>query len=136
MKCVRSALEMEASKEEQRDVARFLLAEGTGTREIHIRMSAVFGEHCMSLTNVHKWQKRFREGRTSLQEIRAWDRVIESLRLMKLRRLMVLSGKTDELQRNKFVFRSVEEVQEWARLWFNQRPTSFYNTLSSRLPVG
>ena len=31
VKCVRSALEMEASKEEQRDVVCFLVAEGAGT---------------------------------------------------------------------------------------------------------
>ena len=31
-KCVRPALEMEASKEEQRGVVRFLMAEGVATR--------------------------------------------------------------------------------------------------------
>ena len=59
---------MEAIKEELRGVVRFLAAECAGTREIHRRMSAVYGEHCMSQTSVHKWQKRFREGRTSLQD--------------------------------------------------------------------
>ena len=67
-KYVRPALEMEASKEEKRGVVRFLVAEGAGTRTIHRRMSAVYGEHCMSLTSVHEWQKRFRERRTPLQE--------------------------------------------------------------------
>ena len=66
VKCVRPALEMEASKEEKRDVLRFLVAEGAGTREIHGRMSVLYGEHCMSLTSVHECQKRIREGRTSL----------------------------------------------------------------------
>ena len=65
VKCVRPALEMEPRKEEQRGVVRFLVAEGAGTREIHRRMSAVYGERCMSLTSVHEWQKRFREGGTS-----------------------------------------------------------------------
>ena len=32
VKCVRPALEMEASKEEQRGVVRFLVAEGAATR--------------------------------------------------------------------------------------------------------
>ena len=32
VKCVRSALEMEASKEEQRGVVRFLVVEGAATR--------------------------------------------------------------------------------------------------------
>ena len=68
---MRSALEMKASKEEQRGVVRFLVAEGAGTREIHRRLSAVYGEYCMSLTSVHEWQKRFRGGRTSLQDDQA-----------------------------------------------------------------
>ena len=57
---------MEASKEEQRGGIRFLLAEGAGTCEIHRHMSAAYGAHCLSLTSVHEWQKRFREGCTSL----------------------------------------------------------------------
>ena len=32
VKCVRPALEMEASKEEQRDIVRFLVAEGAAMR--------------------------------------------------------------------------------------------------------
>ena len=63
VKCVCPALEMEESKEEQRGVVRFLVAEGARTREIHRRMSAVYGEHCMSLTSVHEWRKTVREGR-------------------------------------------------------------------------
>ena len=39
VKCVRPALEMESSKDEQRGVGRFLMGEGTGTREIHRRIS-------------------------------------------------------------------------------------------------
>ncbi|XP_071447076.1 uncharacterized protein [Hetaerina americana] len=57
---------MEASKEEQRgDVVCFLVAEGAGVHEIHRRMSAVYGQHCLSLTSVNEWHRRFREGRTS-----------------------------------------------------------------------
>ena len=44
---------------------RSLVTKGDGTREIHRRMSAVYGEDCMSLTSVHEYQKRFLEGRTS-----------------------------------------------------------------------
>ena len=51
VKCVRPALKIEASKEEQRGVVLFLAAEGVGTRKIHCRMSAVYCEHCMSLTS-------------------------------------------------------------------------------------
>ena len=54
VKCVRPALEMVASKEEQRGVVSFLVAEGSGTLEIHCHMSTVYGEHCMSLTSVHE----------------------------------------------------------------------------------
>lgn len=54
VKCVHLALEMEASKEEQRDVVCVLVAEGAGTRMIHRCMSAVYGEHCMYLATVHK----------------------------------------------------------------------------------
>ena len=66
--CVHPALQMEASKEDQRGVVRFLVAENAGTYEIHRRMSAVYGKHCMSLTRVHEWQQRFCKGRTSLQD--------------------------------------------------------------------
>ena len=66
--CVRPALEMEASKEEQRGVVHVFVAEGAGTREIHSRMCAEYGEQCMSLTGVYEWQKTFREGYTSLQD--------------------------------------------------------------------
>ena len=59
---------MEARREEQRGVVRFLVAEGAETRQIYRRMSAVYGEHCMFLTSVHEWQKRFLEGRASLQD--------------------------------------------------------------------
>ena len=59
---------MQASKEEQRGVVRFLVTESAGTREIHRRMSAVDGEHYVSLKSVQEWQKRFRVGRISLQD--------------------------------------------------------------------
>ena len=45
VKCVRSALKMEANKEEQKSVVHFLVADSAGTREIHRRMCAVYGEH-------------------------------------------------------------------------------------------
>ena len=45
-----------------------MVADGAETHEIRRRMSAVYGELCMSLTSVHEWQKRFREEHTSLQD--------------------------------------------------------------------
>lgn len=59
---------MVSSKEEQSGVVWFLAAEGAETRELHRLMSDVYGEHSMSLTNVHEWHKSFREGCTSLQD--------------------------------------------------------------------
>ena len=61
MKCVRPALEMEASKQEQRDVVRFLVL----LEEAKFIVACLL---CMYLTSVHEWQKKFREGRTSLRE--------------------------------------------------------------------
>ena len=48
MKCVRPALEMEINKEVQRDMVRFLVVEGAGTREINRLRSAVHGESSRS----------------------------------------------------------------------------------------
>ena len=31
-------------------------------------MSAVYGKHSISLTSMYEWQKKFHEGRTSLQD--------------------------------------------------------------------
>ena len=68
VQCICLALEMEASKGEQRHVIRFLVTDGVGTCKLHRRISAMYGEHYMSLTSVKEWQERFREGRTSLQD--------------------------------------------------------------------
>ena len=61
-------MEMEARKEEQRGMVLFLVAEGAGAPEIHRRVSAVYGEHCIPLASVQERQKRFCEGRLSLQD--------------------------------------------------------------------
>ena len=46
VKCVRPALEMEASKEEQRDIVRFLVAEGAAMcHKFKIPSNAVGGNH-------------------------------------------------------------------------------------------
>ena len=46
VKCVRPALEMEASKEEQRGVVRFLVAEGAATRhKVETSWNAVGRNH-------------------------------------------------------------------------------------------
>jgi response regulator of citrate/malate metabolism len=59
---------MYAPSEEQRGVIRFLTAEGVNQHEIHRRMKAVYGEHCLSLTATKRWSKRFSEGRVSVKD--------------------------------------------------------------------
>ena len=44
LKCVGPALEIEASKEKQRGVIRFLVAEGAGTREIKSKRPATLSD--------------------------------------------------------------------------------------------
>ena len=61
-----SSTENGGNKRRAERCGSFLVAEGAGTREIHCRMSV--GEHCMFLTSLYEWQKRFGEGRTSLQD--------------------------------------------------------------------
>ena len=47
---------------------QFLTAEGVEGREIHYRITAVYGEHSMSCSCVLEWHKRFWEDRVSLQD--------------------------------------------------------------------
>ncbi len=49
-------------------MVRFLTAEGVFQQEISRRMTAVYGEHCISLATVKRWSKRFREGRESCKD--------------------------------------------------------------------
>ena len=59
---------MEASKEEKRNVVKFLTAEGVGGTDINRRISQVYGDYCMSPSKVKAWHKRFRKGRVSLAD--------------------------------------------------------------------
>ncbi|PRD31945.1 UNVERIFIED_CONTAM: hypothetical protein NCL1_21952 [Trichonephila clavipes] len=52
--------------EEQRNVIRFLTAEGEKPAAIHRRMVTVYGEKCVSDKSVRKWSARFRAGRESV----------------------------------------------------------------------
>ena len=54
--------------EEQRDVARFLWAEGVKPVEIHRRMLAQYGQSTMSQRKVYEWVERFRSGRTRVTD--------------------------------------------------------------------
>jgi hypothetical protein len=59
---------MEASKTEQRSVIRFLVAEGNSSANICRRMKNVYGVHCLGRTALNNWCKKFRGGRTSIQD--------------------------------------------------------------------
>ena len=133
VKCVRPALAMEASKEEQRGVS-FLGSWGCW----NTWNSSSSYLLCMANT-VCLWQVGTSGRRDSAKDahhykmFRVRDRPLEPLRLLWLRGFMVWSENTDESHRNKFVLRSDEEVQELVRLWNHQRPTSFYKTGIYRL---
>jgi hypothetical protein len=56
---------MDSSKEAQRAVIQFLLAEGVSGTDIYSRMKNVCGTECMSHTAVFRWCSDFRHGRVS-----------------------------------------------------------------------
>ena len=54
--------------EEQRDVVRFLWAEGVKPVEIHRRMLAQYGQSTMIQRKVYEWVERFKSGRTRVTD--------------------------------------------------------------------
>jgi len=54
--------------EEQRDVVRFLWAEGAKPLEIHHRMLGQYGQSTMSQQKVCEWVERFKLGRTRVTD--------------------------------------------------------------------
>ncbi|XP_052755880.1 protein GVQW3-like [Galleria mellonella] len=57
-----------ASVEEQRVVIKFLSKLGKNGREIFADLRTVYGDDAVKEPTVHKWLKRFREGRESVQD--------------------------------------------------------------------
>ena len=53
---------------EQRIVIKFLVKEGTPVVEIVKRLKAVFAEDTLSISTIYEWAKRFKEGRTSVDD--------------------------------------------------------------------
>ena len=53
---------------EVRAVIRFLQAEGQSAAEIHRRLCRVYGDTVMSDNCVRKWCRKFRDGRTDVQD--------------------------------------------------------------------
>jgi len=56
------AILQDCSIEEQRDVVRFLWAEGVKPVDIHHRMLAQYGQSTMSQRKVYEWVERFKSG--------------------------------------------------------------------------
>ena len=46
----------------QRAVIEFLTAEKVPPIEIHRRMQAVYGDHCVDVSTVRRWVRRFKDG--------------------------------------------------------------------------
>ena len=58
------------SRSERRVVIKFLVAEGEKASKVLERLQAVvvYGEHCLSKSQVYEWYQRFRDGRTSISD--------------------------------------------------------------------
>jgi transposase len=54
------------TKEEMREVIRFLFAEGVKPMEIIRRMQAQYGDNCLSRSKIYEWIDHFKKGRTSV----------------------------------------------------------------------
>jgi hypothetical protein len=57
-----AALLSDCTTEEQRDVVRFLWAEGAKSAEIHRRILAQYGARTMHQRKIYEWIERFKEG--------------------------------------------------------------------------
>ena len=58
-------IEMEEFSEvrfKQRTVIEFLSAEKVPPIEIHRRMQAIYGDHCVDVSTVRRWVRRFKDG--------------------------------------------------------------------------
>lgn len=53
---------------EQRVVIKFLVAEGEKASRVLERLQAIYGDCCLSKSQVYEWYQRFRDGRTSVSD--------------------------------------------------------------------
>jgi hypothetical protein len=60
-------------KPEQSFIAKFLWIKGLGSRPIHRKLSAVFGDNCFSLAIIKRWITRFRDGDLSCADRERWE---------------------------------------------------------------
>jgi hypothetical protein len=59
------------TKEEMREMIRFLFAEGVKHVEIIRRMQAEHGDNCLSRSKIYEWTDHLQKGRTSVCDERA-----------------------------------------------------------------
>lgn len=70
---------MDSTFEEQRAVIKFLLEEGEKPMNIFQRLKSRFGDACMARRTFYVWVGRFRDGRTSVQNIPPPGRPVDTI---------------------------------------------------------
>ena len=131
VKCVRPALEIEARKEEQRSVVRFLVAEDAGTRAIKSKRPGMLSDGIIILHD-NTCPHTVNLVRDKLQRF-GWETPHHppyNPDLFSCDFHIFGNLKKDICGRR---FHLDEEVQVWVRLWIHQRLTSFYKTGIDRL---
>ena len=119
VKCVRLALEMEASKEEQRGVVRFLVTEGAATR--HKFKTPL--EYCgMKVILLHDNARPHTANlmRDKLHTF-GWEthyNILLKAQIFSSSDFHIFGDLKKDIRGRRF--HSDEEVQEWMRLWIHQ----------------
>ena len=132
VRCIRPALKMEARKEEQRAVLRFLVC--AGTREIHRRMSKRPGILSDGVILLHDNARPHTANlvRDKFQRF-GWQTLQHPPYNPDLSpcNIQIFGDLKKDIRGRRF--HSDEEAQEWVRFLNHQRPTSFYKTGIDRL---
>ena len=121
---------MVASKEEQMDVVRFLVAEGAATRhKVKTTWNASDG---IILLRDNARPHTANLVRDKLQRF-GWETLKHPQYIPDLSpcNFHIFGDLKKDIRGRRS--HSDEEVQEWVRLWIHQRPTSFYKTGNYRL---
>jgi hypothetical protein len=61
-------------REEQRSLIHFLSSEGVKPTEIHKKMKMQYRDTCLSLQQVYEWDKKFKNGMSSVADADGPDR--------------------------------------------------------------
>jgi transposase len=67
----------EYKTEEQRSVVRLLWAKGLNAKNIHKKISPVYGGKCLSRKAVHNWTEKFYQGRLEVADDARLGRPLE-----------------------------------------------------------